>query len=294
MSLWTFCQHTDATDGLPSLEQTSRWYWLPGWSFRASVFLPLIEVLPGEHWIGDYQSALTSEPDCDFRSMAQQLADELPEDAQPDNTFIVGWSLGGALAMSMRGAMATKGAIATRGAMTRSCSVITLATGQTFTHPDGMSQQVFEQFCQRFVDSPDKTLSRFHALITQSGSRSQAGQLIRQLREHTAAALPLSPSDQKSLRRTLEWLNYEALPEADQAMFGTEDALLPSTESEPSAKREPSARREPSANVRTSGQTLDLSGSHAFFLEPDNLAAVIHQLTNFANRAASLNQEANS
>ncbi|MEC8442938.1 MAG: alpha/beta fold hydrolase [Pseudomonadota bacterium] len=276
MSLWTFCQQTDATDGMPSLEQTRRWYWLPGWSFRASVFLPLIEALPGEHWIGDYQSALTSQPDCDFHSMAQLLADEFPEDARSDNTFIVGWSLGGALAM------ATKGAMATRAAIARSCSVITLATGQTFTHPDGMSQQVFEQFCQRFVDSPDKTLSRFHALITQSGSRSQAGQLIRQLREHTAAASPLSPSDQQGLRRTLEWLNYEALPEADLAMFGTEDALLPSTESEPLA------------NVRTSGQTVDLSGSHAFFLEPDNLAAVIHQLANFADHTGSLNQEADS
>ncbi|MAE21481.1 MAG: hypothetical protein CMK92_03530 [Pseudomonas sp.] len=274
MSLWTFCQHTDATDGLLTREQTRRWYWLPGWSFRASVFLPLIEALPGEHWIGDYQSALTSQPECDFHSIAQQLADELPEDARPDNTFIIGWSLGGALAM--------RGAMATRGAKIRSCSVITLATGQTFTHPDGMSQQVFDQFCQRFVDSPDKTLSRFHALITQSGSRSQAGQLIRQLREHTVAASPLSPSDQQGLRRTLEWLNYEALPEADLAMFGTEDALLPSTESEPLA------------NVRTSGQIVDLPGSHAFFLEPDHLAAVIHQLANFADHAASLNQEADS
>ena len=201
--LWQKLQSTQGSD--------LNWLWLPGWSFRADVFAPFFDSLPGHHWGADYLSN-----DCSFEAAASQLAATAPDtdSLEGSSAIWIGWSLGGALA-----AAACAGT-----ADTRSQFLVTLATGQRFLSDktgSGMPREDFEAFSQSLTSNAETTLKRFTGLCAQGSSEARS--LIKQLKSSQHLV-------QSELNRTLEWLRYEVLPPSPRSLhlYGHADALKPS------------------------------------------------------------------
>ncbi|MEE3209601.1 MAG: alpha/beta fold hydrolase [Pseudomonadota bacterium] len=187
------------------------WLWLPGWSFRADVFAPFFDSLPGHHWGADYLSN-----DCSFEAAASQLAATAPCTDNPEGSSAIwiGWSLGGALAAAAFGGIAD----------TKSQFLVTLATGKRFLSDEtgkGMLREDFEAFSQSLTSNPETTLKRFTGLCAQGSSEARS--LVKQLKNSQHPA-------QSELNRTLEWLRYEDLPLIPRSLhlYGHADALKPS------------------------------------------------------------------
>ena len=225
------------------------WYWVPGWSFKADVFLPLIEHLPGRHMGLCYDSLLAQSDS--FQDAVQQLIQQ-----SEDHAHWVGWSLGGALAAMAAPAKAP-------------LQLHTLATGQTFLQRDtdqsgfGMPAATLDLFEQGLQAQTAKTLKRFLGLCTAgcAGGREEMRQLMRQLGEHQLG-------NPHTLVQTLDWLRQFQLPDtlADDsqrgmAFYANADALNPG------------------------GLTpaIEMTGSHAFWLEQNNLPTLIERLQEGAN-----------
>ena len=201
--LWQKLQSTQGGD--------LNWLWLPGWSFRADVFAPFFDSLPGHHWGADYLSN-----DCSFEAAASQLAATAPGTDSPEGSSAIwiGWSLGGALAAAAFAGIADA----------RSQFLVTLATGQRFLSDEtgkGMLREDFEAFSQSLASNAETTLKRFTGLCAQGSTEARS--LMKQLKSSQHPA-------QSELNRTLEWLRYEDLPPLSRSMhlYGHADALKPS------------------------------------------------------------------
>ncbi|MDF1762080.1 MAG: hypothetical protein P1U57_01605 [Oleibacter sp.] len=258
------------------------WCWLPGWSFTAEVFLPLIESLPGTHWGANYltDTFLTDTQLTDNASpeaVAQQLFNQAPKPA-----IWIGWSLGGALAV-----LATQlSAQVVNKAMTESSDsalpsespikgLITLAAARTFISDDcsneigGMPKDTFAAFRQSLINTPSVTLKRFAGLCVQGHPRGR--QILKELRKYQ------HPEDQQqALLHTLDWLQIidlsqtmHTLPISDKNcvhMYGQQDALSPL----------------PLLAAKTNN-----GNSHAFFLAEAGQQEVIEQLLSFTANAST-------
>lgn len=229
-SFWTLAHdHTDLSQN---------WCWLPGWSFTADVFRPFWEVLPGQHWIANYQNTA--------RSLDQACALAA---AAPAKAIWVGWSLGGAIA-TLAAAKANAAAL------------VTLATGRRFladaaqgdlanNDHSGMSAEDFDAFCNGFEANPEKTLKRFLSLCAQGADDPRT--LMKTLK---ACQLDAEPA----LRDTLGWLTqYDLTAPALPGVhcYGQTDALQ-------------AQGLEPTV--------ISPAGSHAFFLTADGQQALLRWL----------------
>ena len=174
------------------------WLWLPGWSYRASVFAPIFSALPGRHFGVTYPDTLCSLP---------QLVQALQQQA-PASAVWVGWSLGAALAMLT--------------ATDDNCrTLVTLGCSPEFAPAGHDNEQTLQQFRLLWQQAPDKALKRFSALCAQGASDTRA--LIRHLQHHQ---LPAGNACDQSLN----WLSqYRLRPTSvrQQHWYGQQDSLQP-------------------------------------------------------------------
>ena len=224
---------------------TTTWYWVPGWSFDANVFLPLAKQIPGQHFGLCYQSLLELTNGSDFEKATETVARHSVVHAN-----WVGWSLGGAIASAIADSKQAN-------------QLTTLATGETFLQQDsisehGMPGEILDAFEQGLTALQAKTLKRFIGLCASGclGGRADMRQLAGILSENQI-------EDANTLMTTLNWLRQFYLPDTkceNQALYADADALNP-------------GGLTPSTN---------LPGSHAFWLEETNQQAILNILTGAA------------
>lgn len=214
------------------------WYWLPGWGFKADIFAHLCQHIPGRHFGLSYSALLPALAEPSFKVASEYLI----QHSNP-NAHWVGWSLGGALAAAV--------------CETQShARLTTLATGKRFCRygeaNHGMPAETLAVFIQGFERQPAKTLKRFTALCSQGSHNPR--ELGRTLAAHQYT--PDQDMAAEQLLTTLNWLtefDVTVRPNTGLALYGDQDALTP-------------GGLQPQ-------QTL--SGSHAFWLEPDNQSQIL-------------------
>lgn len=200
---------------------------LPGWAMGAETMQPLRDAL-GEHLphmnveIHPLPAIQLSSLETDLSSFAQQL--------KPG--ALVGWSLGGMLAVQLNRRFAE-----------HFPRVTTLASNACFVErPDwspAMPTETFRTFYQNYRDDPEKTLARFALLVAQGSP--QARQLIRTLewdalsaeqRLHSLAVLGML-DNRSTLRSALQPMLH---------CFGAQDGLVPVAVADAVATLNPASR----------------------------------------------------
>lgn len=202
-----------------------------GWAANSAVWQPIVDCidvgvvvvdLPG-FGVGEAGTLVYS----DFIAI---LAGELQAfDLSEQNTFLVGWSLGGQVATSLAAYLSTTGR--------HIAGLVTLASNPCFVAkndwPNAMPGDTFLQFCQGFSEQPALTIKRFNALQA-SGSLN-----LRALRASQKALLPLAPSRDSSTHalwlNVLNWLQQDTrtalkqLQKPQLHILAQDDALVPAT-----------------------------------------------------------------
>lgn len=218
---------------------------LPGWGLGPAAVAPLVQALGTAR----PQASVTVAPlpnSADLETALNVLDQRLPPGA-----WLLGWSLGGMLAVALA---------ARRG---QACpGVITFASNASFIAREGwpaaMALETYTAFAGQCEADPTGTLKRFGLLCVQG---SEAGRglikpLLADTRHATAEGLALLAAlDNRDAIAAL------ALPQLH--VFATRDALVPVGTAAALAQLAPHAR------------VTEREGSHAFVLEsPDTLAAM--------------------
>ena len=194
---------------------------VPGWGMDAGIFLPLAERLserfhiylpnlPGHGASRPY--ALSDRP---LDTWAEALTEAVPEPVA-----WLGWSLGGMLALRIAAHHPQ-----------RVTALILLAATPRFVSgkdwPHGVDPEVLADFRAALAADPAKTLNRFAALQVRGDLR--AGQQLRMLRKHLAAA---PPPDARALTDGLRILaeadlraDWAGIRQPALAILGAEDRL---------------------------------------------------------------------
>jgi malonyl-CoA O-methyltransferase len=145
----------------------------------------------------------------------------------PESSILLGWSLGGHIALEL--AVRCPHKIA---------GVATLATNSCFVAredwPHAMPQKIFEAFSAQFRAAPAATLKRFCALQAQGDSEGRG--LLKALRAQCPAP---ELHQQEQWQQALGWLaqfdhrgQLPTLPMPLLHLFGQEDALVPAAAAE--------------------------------------------------------------
>jgi len=147
---------------------------LPGWSYQPEVMQPLAEVL-AEYYPLSLHALPTS-------ARAKDWLDDLDKRI-PQNTWLIGWSLGGMLAAQL----------AARRGKANCPGLITLCSNPCFyardDWPYAMPEATFRAFYHDFKGSPEATLKRFDLLVSQGSTNKR--EVARQLAElHLPAQHP--------------------------------------------------------------------------------------------------------
>lgn len=191
---------------------------LHGWGSDSSIWEPLRQWLPGEHWMLDMPGHGVSKgsQDGSVDDYIAALAQALPQQC-----VLVGWSLGGMVATCLAGRYPDKIA-----------GLITFAANAVFIQqddwPDAMPVVTYTQFAKNFSIQPEATYQRFLGLQAR-GDRNQKALLQRLRARRLAPDAPL-----ENLAPALTWLaqidNRKALaslPMPQLHILGEADALVP-------------------------------------------------------------------
>lgn len=141
---------------------------LPGWAMAAQTMQPLRDALLAQ--LPDSRVECHPLPAIQLSSMEPDLA-ALAERLNPG--ILVGWSLGGMLAIQLQ-----------RRFPERFSAVVTIASNACFVArpdwPAAMPSDTFKQFYADMRSEPDKTLKRFALLVTQgSAQRRSLGKALQ-------------------------------------------------------------------------------------------------------------------
>lgn len=193
---------------------------LHGWGSDSESWRPLIAGLRelGEVITVDLPGFGASPPLAEFNldALLQQLEDSLPAGAT-----LMGWSLGGMLAI----------ALAER-CPSRVGRVVTLASNLSFvaqdSWPEAMAERVYRDFRSGFEADPQGTLRRFVGLMARGADDERA--LLKQLRAQLCLPEAFNSSWQDSLALLGGLDNRAAFARLKQPglhIFGAADALVP-------------------------------------------------------------------
>lgn len=185
---------------------------LPGWSLAAEAMEPLADELalamPG------WRAHTCALPALQMSTLETDLAD-LADALKPG--VLVGWSLGGMLALQLQ-----------RRFPERFSRVVTIASNACFVArkdwPSAMPADTFRAFLNDFRLQPDKTLKRFSLLVTQGSAQAKT----------LARALPWDSADADQRLHALAVLGVldsraalKAATVAGLHCFAAGDALVP-------------------------------------------------------------------
>ncbi|MDP2870175.1 alpha/beta fold hydrolase [Methyloversatilis sp.] len=172
---------------------------LHGWGWDGRLMAPLAEALGGRARVVQPDLpgyGLNADRDCtDFEDCVDQLMATVP-----DADVVVGWSLGGLLALRWASLVPLR-KLALIGATPRFM--------QAFDWPHGMSAERFDAFADAFDDAPMKARTRFAALSALGDADA------RQVRATMAGLVEQPPlPSRQALDRGLHWLHHVDLREA--------------------------------------------------------------------------------
>jgi pimeloyl-[acyl-carrier protein] methyl ester esterase len=216
---------------------------LPGWGLGPAALTPFAQAVGTacpQALVRVVPLPLGSDLDAALDALDQRL---------PANAWLLGWSLGGMLAV----ALAER-----RG---RACpGVLTVASNACFVARDGwptaMPVDTFDAFASQCAADPAATLKRFGLLCVQGSGAGRA--VIKPL---LASASHADPEGLALLAALDNRKAIAALAQPQLHVFASHDALVPPT------ARAALARLAPRAQV------AEVEGSHALVLEaPDTLA----------------------
>ncbi len=207
---------------------------LPGWGADARTWAPLLNCLPDvECHCVDYLE-LEGLEDGNVDALLERLAQGLPERA-----VLVGWSLGGMLALAL--AQRYPHSVA---------AVLSIAAGPSFVQRDAwpcaMPVDTFESFYAQYEADAERTLRRFIGLQVQGLAGPVRKQLSRQLARDAALTADSTASHLGLLRVLAELDLRETLDELTcpvTLIYGREDALVP-VEVADELQRHPTANTE--------------------------------------------------
>lgn len=141
---------------------------LHGWGTSSDIWQPWLPFLTEHYSItcidlpGLGLSTVSDSENYSLQSVVSALADKVP-----DNSILLGWSLGGMLAIALAQKL-----------QLRIKALVTIACNPCFVQRDdwteAMSEDDFAAFEANLVRQPKKTLSRFFLLQVQNGSQQKA------------------------------------------------------------------------------------------------------------------------
>lgn len=190
---------------------------LHGWGQSSQIWFQQFDAFPDAIFLN--LPGHGGAPDCE--SWLENILAQLPDEP----CILVGWSLGGMLAMQLAAAHPH-----------RIASLVLVSTTPCFRNaPDwhhGCSDEVFDGFRQGLEHASAKTMSRFFALMLHGDGlvRARFNQLARAAVDRAAAA------SEKGLRQGLQWLGDADLRgmladvrQPALVMHGADDAIIPVT-----------------------------------------------------------------
>lgn len=153
----------------------------------------------------------------DEQGLLDTLAQILPRSAH-----LVGWSLGGNLALAYAHTFPERVL-----SLTMLCSNLSFVQRDDWPH--AMARQTFSDFAALVDDEPDAGVSRFRQLLVQG--HPSAKQLLRQLRAAYTEPMAFEPA---AVKQALAWLGhsdqraaYDAVADKCLLILGDKDSLVP-------------------------------------------------------------------
>lgn len=190
-----------------------------GWGAKSSVWAPLEEALQSEFDLRCIE--LRDSYGGDAETLCRSLADQIP-----DQSYVVGWSLGGMLALRVAKLFPAK-------VRALACIAANACFTQRESWPSAMSEETFQQFRASLVKSPSLTAKRFAALQAQGHEERKA------VSTHLLTDSLLLEGDTQKQLELLDILarldlreDIAALAQPMFCVFGEQDALVPASSCE--------------------------------------------------------------